>query len=249
MSRYSVVIPLIGGVFMTEKKNEHKGEHKKEETPKRNNTGYIIGAIVVVVVILVLIFGRGGKDITPPINLADSAPEAPAVQPAEEGTSTPSADLGTKEAVAAPTAKPGKASDVSIVGEETRMGSLIQNTEEMTATSWFSGVSCKWETGEGRYDDSMTFTVINNGQKTYYLGRVRLNEAEEKNALRVSINGHGIRDTAEQDCESAYLKPGESTTCTSAVDLRKPVEGQDATTGNKLLAEATGVTSLMVFTC
>ena len=118
-----------------------------------------------------------------------------------------------------------------------------------SATSWFSGVSCKWDTGEGRYDDSLTFTLTNNGQKTYYLGRVRVDEANDKNALRVSINGHGIRDTAEQDCENVYLKPGESTTCTSAVDLRNPVEGQDITVGNKLLADATGVNSLMVFTC
>lgn len=232
---------------MTEKKSEHKGEHKKEQA-KKNTVGYVIGAVIVIVVILVLVFGRGGKEVAPPSDSGAATPQEQVAQPAEDGA--PSAEqAGREEAVAAPTAKPGKASDVTIASEETRIGSLIQNTEEMSSTSWFSGVSCKWDAGEGRYDDSLTFTVTNNGQKTYYLGRVRVDEANEKNALRVSVNGHGIRDTAGQDCENAYLKPGESTTCTSAVDLRNPVEGQDTMVGNKLLAEATGVNSLMVFSC
>lgn len=232
---------------MTEKKGHH--EEKGGKSGKKNTTGYLIGAVVVIAVILFLAFGRD-KAPTPadtgaqvPAEPSAPAPgEEPSAVPGEPSEAAPSGDKAPK--------MPAVPSAVTVLEEKTITGSLFDNTAEETESSWFSGISCAWSTSTGEYDDSLTFTLMNNGQKTYYLGRVRVNELQEKDPLRVSVNGHGLRDTVEQECGKVYLKPGESATCTAAADLRKTVIGQEQNTViNKLRAEGANMQSWVYFTC
>ncbi|MBI2147666.1 hypothetical protein HYU19_04275 [Candidatus Woesearchaeota archaeon] len=235
-----------------EKKHAAAEEASETASKKRSTTGYIVGAVIVLAVILFLVFGRSGEVPSP--DKQDVAPEAPAAAPSapeavpEEPSAAP-ADAGSKGAETAPAA-PAMPSAVSIVSEETQTGSEFQGNKEITPVSWFSGVSCQFNVGDGPYNDKLTFTVTNKGEKTYYLGYVRLSELDEKTPLRVSVNGHGLRETAQDECSAVYLKPGESTTCTANADLRRTVVQQETNeVGNKLIADAAQTTSMMAFTC